>query len=497
MSGIQSRVGSFLTGTTGNVTISALPFTPKAFIVWGTGPSTDGFAAETYLGMGITDGTNKFFRNYEQNDNQANPSNVARQGTTHLFDAETPAGGQLWEIDTVSFGADSVAVNFVTSPANSRIHYLILGGDDLDAQVLTFATGGGGGNISVGGVAFQPNSLFSLHGQNGNGLGVGVAIGPADADQWSVHSSQQQADPTVCVMKQTIGRFADVYNGNAPGIINELDFVSFDVAGWTYDRITDTSSSTMGALVTAGAEVAVGSLNQPAATGIQTITLAFKPRAIIAASWSKVASGSLQDYVTYAFGAGDMDLNMRAYGSLGENGLAGDSNCNRFSKQDKLLSLFEAVGAPSVVAEMELDSMLDHSVLVDWTTVDATARQWLYFIIGEEYTVTTDAASNITHNSADSGGTITAGPSVTVTQRGVCWSTAPSPTIADDTTNDGAGTGSFVSNLTGLLPNTTYFVRAYSTTAVETSYGNEISFMTGDTPPSSGSGGLMLLGVGN
>jgi hypothetical protein len=62
--------------------------------------------------------------------------------------------------------------------------------------------------------------------------------------------------------------------------------------------------------------------------------------------------------------------------------------------------------------------------------------------------------------------------------RGVCWSTSPNPTTADSYTIDGTGTGTFVSILSGLTPNTLYYVRAYATNSVGTAYGNEVSFTT-------------------
>ena len=48
-------------------------------------------------------------------------------------------------------------------------------------------------------------------------------------------------------------------------------------------------------------------------------------------------------------------------------------------------------------------------------------------------------------------------------------------------TNDGTGTGVFTSNLTSLLPNTLYYVRAYATNSVGTAYGNQVSFTTWST----------------
>ncbi|UEG49243.1 hypothetical protein LK994_11435 [Ferruginibacter lapsinanis] len=95
--------------------------------------------------------------------------------------------------------------------------------------------------------------------------------------------------------------------------------------------------------------------------------------------------------------------------------------------------------------------------------------------------LTTNSISSITSTTAMSGGSITAEGGTPVTTRGVVWSTSHNPTIALSTkTVDGSGSGSFTSNLSGLLPGVTYFVRAYATNSVITSYGNEIGFTTVD-----------------
>ncbi|TAL80457.1 MAG: hypothetical protein EPN88_01205, partial [Bacteroidetes bacterium] len=99
-------------------------------------------------------------------------------------------------------------------------------------------------------------------------------------------------------------------------------------------------------------------------------------------------------------------------------------------------------------------------------------------------TVTTTSVTSITTNSASSGGNVTSQGSSSVTSRGVCWSTNQNPTVADNKTTDGTGTGSFTSSITGLSPNTTYYLRAYATNSVGTSYGSQVSFTT-----SSGGGG--------
>jgi uncharacterized protein (TIGR02145 family) len=93
-------------------------------------------------------------------------------------------------------------------------------------------------------------------------------------------------------------------------------------------------------------------------------------------------------------------------------------------------------------------------------------------------TVTTDTVSSITDTTAQSGGNVTSDGGAAVTARGVCWSTSPTPTIADSKTTDGSGTGSFTSSLTGLTANTDYYVRAYATNSAGTGYGAERYFTT-------------------
>ena len=97
-------------------------------------------------------------------------------------------------------------------------------------------------------------------------------------------------------------------------------------------------------------------------------------------------------------------------------------------------------------------------------------------------TLTTNTVSGVTQTTAESGGTVTSDGNGTVTARGVCWSTSSDPTTNDPHTTDGIGTGSFESSITGLTPNTTYYVKAYATNSAGTGYGNQRFFTTDDIP---------------
>jgi uncharacterized protein (TIGR02145 family) len=92
--------------------------------------------------------------------------------------------------------------------------------------------------------------------------------------------------------------------------------------------------------------------------------------------------------------------------------------------------------------------------------------------------VLTNDISDITISTALSGGNSVDDGGDTIIARGVCWNTTGSPLVTDNSTVDGSGIGTYVSKITGLLPNTMYFVRAYVTNSIETNYGEEVRFTT-------------------
>ena len=95
-------------------------------------------------------------------------------------------------------------------------------------------------------------------------------------------------------------------------------------------------------------------------------------------------------------------------------------------------------------------------------------------------TLTTADIIDISEFSAFVGGNITDDGGLPITDRGVCWSITPNPTIVDMYTNLGSGIGEFSGRITGLNRSTTYYVRAYATNSNTTAYGNQFVFSTLD-----------------
>lgn len=117
-------------------------------------------------------------------------------------------------------------------------------------------------------------------------------------------------------------------------------------------------------------------------------------------------------------------------------------------------------------------------------------------VYGEESSFTTpaaipaiaDIAVSVIANTTDNGITATTeinitddgGPHATadITSRGVVYGTEPAPTVSDELTAEGTGAGEFTSLAKMLKGNVKYYLRAYATNSIGTTYSNEVSFTT-------------------
>src|SRR5665648_108500 len=92
--------------------------------------------------------------------------------------------------------------------------------------------------------------------------------------------------------------------------------------------------------------------------------------------------------------------------------------------------------------------------------------------------ITTANASEITWTTAVSGGNVIDSGGRVIVSRGICWNTSNNPTISNSKTIEGGSIGPFISMLTQLTPNTSYYIRAYATDNTGTGYGNQVTFTT-------------------
>ena len=92
--------------------------------------------------------------------------------------------------------------------------------------------------------------------------------------------------------------------------------------------------------------------------------------------------------------------------------------------------------------------------------------------------ITTNTVNSITGTTAESGGRISHSGGSEIISCGMCMDTIGNPTTASWKEADTVAKEQFVTIIKGLLPNKTYYIRAYAVNAVGTGYGNQISFST-------------------
>ena len=92
--------------------------------------------------------------------------------------------------------------------------------------------------------------------------------------------------------------------------------------------------------------------------------------------------------------------------------------------------------------------------------------------------VRTTSITSISSHNATCQGEVVLDAGYSVTDRGFCYAQTSHPTLTDSIIHNGNGLGIFMSNLNNLMPNTTYYIRAYAVNVNGVSYGNELFFTT-------------------
>lgn len=104
--------------------------------------------------------------------------------------------------------------------------------------------------------------------------------------------------------------------------------------------------------------------------------------------------------------------------------------------------------------------------------------------LDEAPTVSIGVVSDLSYNSTKMEGSVVSIGSHAITSHGFCWATTSEPTISNTTSNYGSRSeiGSFSGTIGNLSADTKYYIRAYATNQIGTSYSSEYSFTTSSMP---------------
>ncbi len=294
-----------------------------------------------------------------------------------------------------------------------------------------------------------------------------------------------------------VGSMVSIANGSGEALLfsNVNNSILKGTTAYYWITADVASNATIGKTVNVGAlnasdaylefdESAISFTGTASAAGVQTIVANTNPYFLIE-NKNSLAFGDTCVNETSA-NVGSFDF----FGfNLTSNVTIGALNGYTFSKDANVFST-------SLTLQPDATGAISEHITIKFTPTSATAFNGDVPIVGGGATatsvavtgagiagtvsVTSVAHTNLTSTSATSGGKTISTSCGAITAKGVVWGTSSNPTIALSTkTNDGTGTSDFVSNITGLSPNTTYYYRAYATNSNGiTSYGTSSSFTT-------------------
>lgn len=296
--GIVKQTVSF---GTGNVTYTDASFgggTPKAAIFIITAANADGNPAlQAILGMGFTDGTNQRCAGCMSRSGQAS-SDCARQ----LMDDQSIflmnyLGSVDGEASFVSFGTNSVTINWTNSLAGNRIlTVILLGGSDLEnVHVGTFITPVTiDTNVDVTDPGFEPDHVLvlsaggnvvnnSLSDNSGASFNIGMCDNGESVVQasYNFYEGSNAATSAVNAILMNNRVLRKVFTGGAGA---SVELGSFDSLGFSATTRDVAGSSTCAYLALKYGETvkhSVGIADTPTSTGDEKRLFGFRPQLIL------------------------------------------------------------------------------------------------------------------------------------------------------------------------------------------------------------------------
>lgn len=477
--------------------ISGIPFQPKGALVLGCAANPVGTYADTNVSIGAaTERGKRFaFGDFRGDNLAAADVNPAYSATAFIRQSKAAAALRM-EAHIIEWTSDGLVLFWPTPDSVARDFFLLLfGGDACDVAVGSTLSRNTNGSQVFTGTGFTPNVVIGATGVATGTVHLGIGVATSTSERWANHSFETDgSNPTVTKSIQKTDKFL-IRWGNAASQF-EADLTTFDTNGFTAAITTGGVQHDLGWIALKVPFAKAHTMTQPTSVStVSTTSLAFKPKTLLLSSHGFASGSSQTNDGKKVIGLATATQN-RSIAMASKHNVTPSQAATRTSST-KCFSYITPGVTPSVDVEADLTTFLSNGYDLDFTTVDATAREILVLALGgyELADLTTTAASSITTTTASSGGNITADNGTAVTARGVCWSTTPGPTVADNTTSDGTGSGSFSSSLTSLIASTTYYVRAYATNLAGVAYGAEISFITSGAAVASNSN-LLLLGVG-
>jgi len=394
--GAKVQKGFFQKNTgNGNQTIAGVGFQPRAVIFFWTRQTAVGYVANESMGFGFASGAaNQRSVAVISDDNAGNSDFKRNRSAADVIMVLVPNTGVDNTINNgarasfTSFNADGFQINWTDNDGRADIiHYIALGGDITNAFAGTLNAN----TATAAGLGFQPDVVLFLNstinsGENNDGtvynrkqfnLGMMTSAG----QQWAISACgrDNRDNPPHSRGQQRTDRVIMTMNNNCNAQDSLATFVSMNAGGFTinWDNAAGNAFPIF-YLALRGGQHGLGSFNQAAAAGNQPVAgIGFEPDGLFLASFNRPASAAISPESEVSLGAASGTLARGAIWS--ETRDLGTTDANTSTVTDRVIRM---ATSQTTNAEADLTSFDSAGFTLNWSAVDATARQILYWAVG-------------------------------------------------------------------------------------------------------------------
>lgn len=385
--------GSFAANTaTGNQVISGIvdelgaAFTPKAILIWTSYGTTTGFLDGFNWCVGVTDGTTSGNSCAIAADNASAAAATSNQ-TSDLIAINTAASGTIVRKAVfVSFASGSFTVNWTVQDGVAAIfHYVAFGGSDLLPAVKGAQTQSATASLLAG---VSPVAILAHTGRAVGGATGCMAWWTSPTTTGAIQqamlcfAAQSGGNPTQYRKRQRNDRNLNEIGVNS-GSDNYLG--GRDSFGTFYDTFATGSGAATYYLSMGGIRAFANSGNAPTSNGSQAITgCGFAPKLVILMFFGSAANAAIVNDLQFCMGAADRTRQGYTY-TGGNNGVNPSVTVNKESTTAVIQSATPAAtaGSSTVTSEASMTSLDADGFTLNWTTTDATARQYVWLALGD------------------------------------------------------------------------------------------------------------------
>ena len=395
---VRTFKGSFaFPDSSANLSITGIGFQPDAVIFWTTRQAAAGFADDKALHVGwavssSAQGGVAFFADDNVAVGTSNGSDITNLFCVKAVTCAASSVSTTLDASFVSMDPDGFTIDPVNVSVGALfiVHYFCIGGLD-NAFAGRFSIPTTAISQAYTGVGFQPDCLLVLSNLFGTGnrsdVGHKLTIGAASsvADQAYLYIGGSNAIPTALASVQSTGAVMRTLNfagtDNTTGALQ-----SFDPDGFTinYSVVPGTARDFF-ALALKGANFKVATDTQKTSTGTQAKTgIGFQPKGLLLFGTNRASSASVNSTLaSLSIGASD--------GTHEGTSWVGGAEVNPTEEDTATLTdkVFVHATAPATTdADADLSSFDSDGYTLNWSTADATAREFIGLSIGQGVSTT-------------------------------------------------------------------------------------------------------------